>query len=67
MVGSAVMRRLENEGYTNLVTADSKELNLTNQLAVQQFFDKEKPEIVILAAAKVLEAPVSIQKFVPSQ
>ena len=53
MVGSAVMRRLENEGYTNLVTADSKELNLTNQLAVQQFFDREKPEIVILAAAKV--------------
>lgn len=53
MVGSATMRLLQKEGYTNLVYKSSKELNLTNQAAVHAFFEAEKPEIVILAAAKV--------------
>lgn len=53
MVGSATMRLLQKQGYTNLVFKSSKELNLTNQHAVHAFFEAEKPEIVILAAAKV--------------
>jgi GDP-L-fucose synthase len=53
MVGSATMRLMEKEGYTNLVYRSSKELNLTSQAAVHAFFETEKPEVVILAAAKV--------------
>lgn len=53
MVGSATMRLLQQQGFTNLLTAGSKELDLTDQLAVARFFEREKPEIVILCAAKV--------------
>ena len=53
MVGSAILRALKKEGYDNLIFAGSKELDLRNQLAVQDFFTKEKPEYVFLAAAKV--------------
>lgn len=53
MVGSALVRKLKNEGFTQIVTRTSKELDLTNQQAVKQFFTEEKPEYVILAAAKV--------------
>lgn len=53
MVGSAIMRRLENEGYTNLVVRTSKELDLRNQEAVNYFFETERLEYVFLAAAKV--------------
>lgn len=53
MVGSATHRLLQQQGFTNLVVATSKELNLTNQLAVDSFFEKEKPEAVLLCAAKV--------------
>jgi GDP-L-fucose synthase len=53
MVGSAIVRKLESEGYSNLIVRTSKELNLTDQAAVAQFFDLEKPEYVVLAAAKV--------------
>ncbi len=53
MVGSAIMRRLQSEGYTNLVTASSKDLNLINQSEVEAFFEREKPEYVFMAAAKV--------------
>lgn len=53
MVGSAIFRRLEGEGYTNLVTRTSAELDLRNQQAVTDFFNVEKPEYVFLAAAKV--------------
>lgn len=53
MVGSAILRLLQQRGFTNLVVATSKELDLTNQAQVQDFFEKNKPEIVILAAAKV--------------
>jgi GDP-L-fucose synthase len=53
MVGSATMRLMQKEGYTNLIYKSSKELNLTDQAAVHSFFQNEKPEIVILAAAKV--------------
>jgi GDP-L-fucose synthase len=53
MVGSATLRLLQQEGFTNLITATSKELNLTDQFAVDHFFAKEKPELVILSAAKV--------------
>lgn len=53
MVGSATMRLMQKEGYTNLVYRSSKELNLTSQAAVHAFFEAEKPEVVILAAAKV--------------
>ncbi len=53
MVGSAIARKLQKEGYTNIITRTSKELDLRNQQAVADFFAKEKPEYVFLAAAKV--------------
>ncbi|NQY67109.1 MAG: GDP-L-fucose synthase [Flavobacteriales bacterium] len=53
MVGSSIVRKLESEGFTNIVTRTSSELDLTNQLEVTTFFEKEKPEYVFLAAAKV--------------
>lgn len=53
MVGSAIVRRLEQEGYTNIITRTSKELDLRNQQEVKLFFEQEKPEYVFLAAAKV--------------
>ncbi|HEY6443356.1 MAG TPA: GDP-L-fucose synthase, partial [Candidatus Acidoferrales bacterium] len=53
LVGSALMRRLRASGYQNLVARDHHELDLTDQLAVRDFFQKERPEYVFLAAAKV--------------
>ena len=53
LVGSAIVRQLEARGFTNLILRTSSELDLTNQASVQDFFTKEKPEYVILAAAKV--------------
>lgn len=53
MVGSALLRKLKAEGYQNFVLRTSKELDLKNQEAVQEFFRNEKPEYVFLAAAKV--------------
>ena len=53
MVGSGIERKLREEGYTNLVTRTSSELDLRNQQAVNDFFEKEKPAYVVLAAAKV--------------
>lgn len=53
MVGSALVRKLQAEGYQNLVVRTSKELDLTNQQAVADFFAVEKPDYVFLAAAKV--------------
>ena len=53
LVGSAILRRLQAEGYTNLVVRTRRELDLTNQAAVERFFAQEKPEYVFLAAAKV--------------
>lgn len=53
MVGSAIVRKLEKEGFTNILVRTSKELDLTNQTAVGAFFEAEKPDYVFLAAAKV--------------
>jgi GDP-L-fucose synthase len=53
MVGSGLERKLRKEGYDNIVTKTSSELDLRNQRAVNDFFEKEKPAYVILAAAKV--------------
>jgi GDP-L-fucose synthase len=53
MVGSAILRKLDREGYFNLLTRTSSELDLKDQQAVADFFTKEKPEYVFLAAAKV--------------
>ena len=53
MVGSAVWRALENNGYTNLIGASSKELDLRRQADVEAYFEREKPDVVVLAAAKV--------------
>ena len=53
MVGSSIWRKLEAEGYTNLIGRTSKELDLRNQQAVKDFFASEKPEVVIDAAASV--------------
>ncbi|MES2064290.1 MAG: GDP-L-fucose synthase [Bacteroidota bacterium] len=53
MVGSAIMRKLQSEGFTNFVTRTSAELDLRDQMAVAAFFTQEKPEYVFMAAAKV--------------
>ena len=53
LVGSAIVRRLRAEGYDNLLTATSKELDLREQAAVREFFDGERPDYVFLAAARV--------------
>jgi GDP-L-fucose synthase len=53
MVGSAIVRNLQAQGFGNIVTRTHGELDLTNQHAVKQFFQKERPEQVYLAAAKV--------------
>ena len=53
MVGSALLRKLRKDGYYNIVFRSSNELDLINQKAVNDFFENEKPDYVILAAAKV--------------
>ena len=53
MVGSAIIRKLQAEGFSNIVTRTSKELDLKEQAAVRDFFANEKPDHVVLAAAKV--------------
>lgn len=53
MVGSAIQRKLQSEGYNNLITRTSSQLDLRDQAAVNQFFEEEKPDYVFLAAAKV--------------
>ena len=53
LVGSAIVRHLEEKGCSNLLTRTHSELDLTNQMEVQNFFKQEKPDYVILAAAKV--------------
>jgi GDP-L-fucose synthase len=53
LVGSAIMRRLQAGGYANIVTRTHAEVDLTEQRVVNEFFEKEKPEYVFLAAAKV--------------
>lgn len=53
LVGSAIVKNLQSKGYTNLVYRTHSELDLTNQKSVEEFFENEQPEYVILAAAKV--------------
>lgn len=53
MVGSAIMRNLQNKGFLNIVGRTREELDLLNQISVARFFDEEQPEYVVLAAAKV--------------
>ena len=53
MVGSALVRKLKREGFQNVITISSKDLDLRNQESVQLFFQREKPDYVFLAAAKV--------------
>ena len=53
LVGSAIVRHLEAEGFTNIITADRRQVDLTNLNAVRMFFMLEQPEYVFLASAKV--------------
>ena len=53
LVGSAIWNNLLQRGYTNLVGRSHKELDLTDQIAVRKFFDEERPDAVVLAAAFV--------------
>jgi len=53
LVGSAIIRKLENLGFTNIITRTSKELDLRDQKKVEKFFEHEKPDFIFLAAAKV--------------
>ena len=53
MVGSAIVRQLQNDGYRNVITRSSAELDLTVQQAVNDFFDTERVQAVVLAAARV--------------
>lgn len=53
LVGSAIVRSLNRSGYTNIIGRTHSELDLTNQAAVREFFEAERPDVVVLAAAKV--------------
>jgi len=53
LVGSAIYRRLEQDGHRNLISRSRAELDLRNQRAVDSFFESERPDYVFLAAAKV--------------
>jgi GDP-L-fucose synthase len=53
MVGSAVVRLLQQHGYQRIITRDRSELDLTDQLSVQQFFQQQRPDVVVFAAARV--------------
>jgi GDP-L-fucose synthase len=53
MVGSAIVRKLQKEGYSNILTASSKDVDLTNQQVTNQWFEANKPDYVFVAAAKV--------------
>jgi GDP-L-fucose synthase len=53
LVGSALLRKLERDGFTNLVTRDRSQLDLMNQAGVERFFAEERPVLVIFAAARV--------------
>lgn len=53
LVGSAIVRSLERQGYTNVIGRTHSELDLTNQAAVRDFFEEQRPDVVVLAAAKV--------------
>ena len=53
LVGSAIVRNLQAKGYTNVIGRTHKELDLCDQQAVRAFFEKERPDVVVLAAAKV--------------
>lgn len=53
LVGSAIVRNLQEKGYTNIIGRTHKELDLTDQAAVRSFFETERPDVVVLAAAKV--------------
>jgi GDP-L-fucose synthase len=53
MVGSAILRKLKEKGYTNIIYRTHQELDLTDQKAVRTFFEQERPEYIFLAAAKV--------------
>ena len=55
LVGSAIVRNLESKGFNNIICRTHKELDLTNQVEVRDFFEKERPEYVFLAAAKLVE------------
>ena len=52
MVGSAIVRELQRQGYTNIITRTHKELDLTRQEAVERFFEEEKPDVVVNFAAE---------------
>lgn len=53
MVGSAIVRRLKTGGYDQILTRTHSELDLTNQAAVKEFLNQEKPDFIFVAAAKV--------------
>ncbi len=53
LVGSAIVRNLKSKGYENIIGRTHKELNLTDQAAVRRFFEEERPDVAVLAAAKV--------------
>ena len=53
LVGSAIVRSLERKGYKNVIGRTHSELDLKDQVAVRNFFETEKPDVVVLAAAKV--------------
>ena len=53
MLGSSIFRKLRNKGYNNIIVINKKNLDLRNQNSVEKFFKKKKPDVVIVAAAKV--------------
>jgi len=65
MVGSAIVRKLESEGYINIITKTHSQLDLKNQIDTQKFFEEEKPDYVFIAAAKV--GGIMVNKDYPAE
>ena len=66
MVGSAIVRELQRQGYGNIITRRHSELDLTRQEDVERFFNEEKPEYVFLAAANLANAVRLGYKHIPN-
>lgn len=66
MVGSAKVRELQRQGYTNIITKTHKELDLCNQQAVNEFFAQEKPEYVFLTAFKTQSDAIIANRYDPA-
>ena len=64
LVGSAILRKLKNHGYRNLITIEKKNLDLTNQSAVQKFLSKHKPKIIKVYISNLFQKNIKTQESI---